>query len=135
MTELSIKEILKLRTIAVVGCSNTPGKPGHDIPSYLKGNGYEVIPVNPNAQEVLGEKSYPALLDIPPQRGVDIVEVFRPSIDVPGIVEQVLQMKQKPKVLWLQTGIRDDSSAEKARKSDITVVQDKCLMVEHAASV
>jgi len=123
-----ITAALKSETIAVVGCSSTPGKDAHDVPKYLDSNGYDVIPVNPYADEVLGRKAYDSLTDVPHE--VDLVEVFRPSGEVSGIVDSVLE-RDDVEVLWLQLGISDDEAAARAREAGIDVVQDRCLKVEH----
>jgi hypothetical protein len=131
-----IKEILKYKVIAVVGLSKEPEKDSHRVSAYLKQHGYRIIPVNPFADEVLGEKSYKSLLDIPLeiQKTIEIVDIFRPSKDVPPIVEQAIKLKQiygKPFVVWMQLGIVNEAAAEAARRAGLIVVMDKCLMVEH----
>jgi uncharacterized protein len=137
LSEDEIKEILaKYRTVAVVGLSREPGKDSHRVSAYLKKHGFSIIPVNPFADEVLGEKSYKSLLDIPPkiQKTIEIVDVFRPSEDVPPIVEQAVKLHAQygvPRVVWMQLGIVNEEAAEAARKAGLTVVMDKCLMIEH----
>jgi predicted CoA-binding protein len=132
-----IKEILKkYKVIAVVGLSKEPEKDSHRVSAYLKRHGYRIIPVNPSADEVLGEKSYPSLLDIPPevQKTIEIVDIFRPAKDVPPIVEQAVKLKQKngkPFVVWMQLGIVNEQAAEAGRRAGLIVIMDKCLMVEH----
>jgi hypothetical protein len=132
-----IKEILeKYRVIAVVGLSKEHGKDSHRVAAYLKQHGYRIIPVNPFADEVLGEKSYPSLLDIPPeiQKTIEIVDIFRPAKDVPPIVEQAVELKRKngkPFVVWMQLGIVNEQAAEAGRSAGLIVIMDKCLMVEH----
>jgi hypothetical protein len=126
----------KYRVIAVVGLSKEPGKDSHRVSAYLKQHGYRIIPVNPFADEVLGEKSYPSLLDIPPeiQKTIEIVDIFRPAKDVPPIIEQAIKLKEKngkPFVVWMQLGIVNEQAAEAGRRAGLTVVMDKCLMVEH----
>ncbi len=137
MGQNQIKDILKkYKVIAVVGLSKEPEKDSHRVSAYLKQHGYRIIPVNPFADEVLGEKSYKSLLDIPPeiQKTIEIVDIFRPSKDVPPIVEQAIKLKQfygKPFVVWMQLGIVNEAAAEAARRAGLIVVMDKCLMVEH----
>jgi hypothetical protein len=122
------KEILeKYKTIAVVGCSTNPEKPAHYVPKYLKDHGYKIIPVNPFAEEILGEKVYPSLTEVPGK--VDVVEVFRPSQETPGVVEQAI--KKGAKAVWLQEGIVSDEAAELARGAGIEFVMDRCMMKEH----
>ncbi|MCL9813972.1 CoA-binding protein [Natranaeroarchaeum aerophilus] len=123
-----ITAALDSETIAVVGCSSTPGKDAHDVPSYLDSNGYDVIPVNPYADEILGRKAYDSLTDVPHE--VDLVDVFRPSEEVSGIVDSVLE-RDDVEFLWLQLGISDDDAVTRAREAGIDVVQDRCLKVEH----
>ena len=130
-------EILdEYRVIAIVGASNTIGRPSHRVAAYLKQHGYKIIPVNPNIHELFGEKSYKSLLDIPPhiQATIDIVDIFRKSEDVPPIVDQAIELKQKtgrPFVVWMQQDIVNEAAAEKARQAGLIVVMDKCLMKEH----
>ena len=137
MSQNEIKEILtKYKTVAVVGLSREPGKDSHRVSAYLKQHGFHIIPVNPFADEILGEKSYKSLLDIPPeiQKTIEIVDVFRPSKDVPPIVEQAIKLKAaygKPNVVWMQLDIVNEHAAEAARKAGLTVVRDKCMMIEH----
>ncbi len=137
MSQNEIKEILqKYRVIAVVGLSKELGKDSHRVSAYLKQHGYRIIPINPFAEEVLGEKSYPSLLDIPPeiQKTIEIVDVFRRAEDVPSIMEQAIKLKQKngkPFVVWLQLGIANEEAAEAGRRAGLIVVMDRCLMVEH----
>ena len=137
MSQNEIKEILKkYKVVAVVGLSKEPRKDSHRVSAYLKKNGYRIIPVNPFADEVLGEKSYPSLLDIPSeiQKTIEIVDIFRRAEDVPSIMEQAIKLKQrngKPYVIWLQLGIVNEEAADAGRRAGLTVVMDKCLMVEH----
>lgn len=125
----TIERALNCDTIAVVGCSSTPGKAAHDVPKYLLDHGYDVIPVNPFAEEVLDRTAYDTLADVPD--GVDLVDVFRPSEEVSGIVDEVLD-REEVDVLWLQLGIRDDDATARARERGIDVMQDRCLKVEHS---
>jgi predicted CoA-binding protein len=132
-----IKRILtECRVIAVVGLSREPERASYQVSAYLKKHSYRMIPVNPFADEVVGEKSYRSLLDIPTeiQREIDVVDVFRRAEDVPPIVEQAVKlhgMHGKPCVVWMQLGIVNKEAAEAARKAGLTVVMDKCIMQEH----
>ncbi len=132
-----IKEILsRYRVVAVVGLSKDPEKDSHIVSVYLKQHGYSIIPINPFADEILGEKSYKSLLDIPPeiQKTIEIVDVFRPAKEVVQIVEQAITLKQmygKPFVVWMQLGIVSEKAAEMASGAGLIVIMDKCLMVEH----
>jgi len=137
LSQNEIKEILtKYKTIAVVGLSRELGKDSHRVSTYLKNHGFRIIPVNPFADEVLGEKSYKSLLDIPPevQKTIEVVDIFRPSEDVPLIVEQAIKLKTmygKPYVVWMQLGIVNEQAAEAAEKAGLIVVMDRCMMIEH----
>lgn len=123
-----IQALLDLETIAVVGCSATAGKAAHNVPKYLIEHGYDVIPVNPFADEIFGREAYDSILDVPD--GVDLVDVFRPSEEVPDIVDDVLQ-REDVQGLWLQLGISHDEAAERAAAAGLTVVQDRCIKIEH----
>ena len=123
-----IREILSKKRVAVVGCSTTPGKAAHDIPKYLIDHGYEVVPVNPYADEVLGRKAYDSLADVPGE--IDIVDVFRPSDELDGIVDEVLE-RGGVDVLWTQTGISNREATDRAEEAGVRVVEDACMKVEH----
>lgn len=126
--EQSIMAILKdSKTIAVVGMSTNPSKAAYRIPKYLKEVGYRIIPVNPTADEILGEKAYKSLEEIPEK--VDIVDVFRPSEYTPEIVQSAVKLN--PKLIWLQLGISNGNSMRIAKENNISYVENKCLMVEH----
>jgi len=124
-----LREILALDTVAVVGCSSTPGKAAHDIPKYLIDHGYNVIPVNPFADEIFGREAHDSLADV--EADIDIVDVFRPSEEVPDIVDGVLERTADAGVVWLQLGIRHDEATARAEEAGKQVVQDKCIKVEH----
>jgi len=115
------------KTIAVVGLSSDPRRPSYQVAAYLKSAGYTIIPVNPNETEVLGEKSYARLEDVPVP--IDIVDVFRRPEEVPPVADSAIGTRAK--VLWLQQGITHAVSAEKARAAGLLVVEDACLLVEH----
>jgi uncharacterized protein len=126
---LDIRKILELRNIAVVGMSNTEGKPANFVPKYLIENGYNVIPVNPTTSEVLGRKSYASISDVPEQ--VDIVDVFRRSEDVPIVVEDAIN-KKGVKVIWMQSSIYNEDAERRAKENGIDVVFNRCMKVEHS---
>jgi predicted CoA-binding protein len=128
--EDELREILGLETIAVVGCSTTPGKAAHDIPRYMLDHGYDVIPVNPFADEIFGREAYDSLADVPDEVDIDIVDVFRPSEEVAGIVDAALE-RDDCGVIWTQLGIRDDEATAQAEEAGRRVVVDRCLKVEH----
>lgn len=125
-----ITELLKnARTIAVVGLSDDPTRPSYGVSEYIQRQGYRIIPVHPTAKEVLGEKVYPSLRDIPEK--IDIVDVFRRPDAVPAIVDEVIELKLP--ALWLQEGVVHEEAAEKARNAGVAVVMDHCILKEHRA--
>lgn len=122
------KEILNSsRTIAVVGLSPKPDRPSHTVASYLKANGYRIIPVNPQVGEVLGEVSYPDLGSIP--EPVDVVDIFRRSEEVLAIVEEAIKIGAK--TVWMQEGVINEEAAARAREAGLLVVMDRCMLKEH----
>ncbi|MEW6046380.1 MAG: CoA-binding protein [Bacillota bacterium] len=121
-------EILKTaRTVAVVGLSPDPSRPSHNVASYLKRQGYRIIPVNPTVSEVLGEKSYPDLRSVP--EPIDVVDVFRRPEHVPQLVEDAIAVGAK--AVWLQEGVVHEQAAERARQAGLRVVVDRCMLKEH----
>ena len=127
-----IRKILELKNIAVVGMSNTEGRPANFVPKYLIENGYNVIPVNPNTTEALGRKTYPKVSDVPEQ--VDIVDIFRRSEDVPPVVDDAIK-KKGIKVIWMQSGIYNKEAERKAKENGIDVVYNRCMKVEHSVLI
>ncbi len=115
--------------IAVVGLSANPLRPSHGVSAYMQSQGYRIIPVNPEADEVLGEKAYASLLEVPDP--IDIVDIFRRSEFVPEIVDQAIQCKAS--AIWMQEGVVNEGAAEKARKAGLFVIMDSCILVEHRA--
>jgi len=127
LTDEEIREIYRtVKRIAVVGMSRNPDKPAHYVPMFLREKGYEIIPVNPVADEIAGLKAYKTLLDIPGQ--VDLVDVFRPSEEVPRIISEALE--KGVRIIWLQEGIYHPE-AEKAREKGVKVVWNRCMMREY----
>ncbi len=132
-----IRQILTdYKTIAVVGLSKDPEKDSYRVSKYLKNYGYRIIPVNPTVDEVLDEKSYASLLDIPVeiQKEIDIVDIFRRTEYVQPIVEQAVKLRNKygkPYVIWMQLRIINEKAAEIAKNAGFTVVMDRCIMQEH----
>jgi predicted CoA-binding protein len=116
------------RRIAVVGLSANPFRPSHFAAVYLISEGYDVIPVNPREQEVLGRKSYPSLSAIP--GAVEVVDIFREPEAVPAIVDEAIAVGAK--VVWMQLGVIHEEAAEKARRAGLEVVMDRCMKIEHA---
>jgi uncharacterized protein len=120
-----------VKTIAMVGVSANASRPSFFVFKYLGERGYRVIPVNPGlaGQDLLGQRVYASLLDIP--EPVDMVDVFRASQYVPGIVEQVLAMRPRPRVLWMQVGVRNEEAARLAEANGLEVVMDRCPKIEY----
>jgi len=124
----AILELLNnYKTIAVVGLSSNPMRPSHGVTEYMQGAGYRIIPVNPNEMEVLGEKCYARLEDVPEK--IDIVNVFRRAEEVPPVVESAIRIGAK--VVWMQMGVENEEAAEKARAAGLMVIEDACILVEH----
>ena len=119
--------LLSAKTIASVGLSSNQQKESYWIVSYLIDQGYRVIPVNPTADEILGEKSYPDLESVP--EPIDVVQVFRKPEDVPPVVDSAI--KAGAKVVWMQEGIVHEAAAQKAREAGLQVVMDACMRVTH----
>ena len=119
--------LLSAKTIASFGLSSNPGKESYGIVQYLKGQGYHIIPINPTAEEILGEKSYPDLESVP--EPIDVVQVFRRPEDVPPVVDSAIKVGAK--VVWMQEGIVNEEAAQKAREAGLQVVMDACMRVTH----
>jgi len=132
----TVSRILRFKTIAVVGLSKDPSRPSHDVASYMREHGYRIIPINPTVDEVLGEKSYRSLLDLPDRlkREIDVVDIFRRPEDVPPIVEQAVELRRtlgRPFAVWMQLGIVNEEAASRAREAGMDVVMDRCMKIEH----
>ena len=119
--------LTKYKRIAVVGLSSNPARPSYGVTEYMQSAGYQIIPVNPNETDVLGEPSYASLEDVPQK--IEIVDIFRCPEEVPPLVDAAIRAGAK--VIWMQLGIVNEAAAEKARAAGITVVMDACLLVEH----
>jgi hypothetical protein len=126
-TDDQIREILSLNKVAVIGVSKNSSKAAHYVPKYLSDNGYDVIPVNPSSDEILGKKCYDSVLDI--NEPIDIVDVFRPSDQVLPFVKDAIQ--KKPKVIWLQEGIHNSEAEELAKSHGIKIIFNRCMLAEH----
>jgi uncharacterized protein len=123
-----VTELLKrAKTIAVVGLSGRPLRPSHGVSAYMQSQGYRIIPVNPQIESCLGERSYPSLLEVPEK--IDIVNIFRRPEFVQEIVEQAIQLKVP--AIWMQEEVVHEKAAEKARRAGIFVVMDRCILKEH----
>jgi len=119
--------LLESKVIAIVGLSDKPDRASNRVAAYLKKQGYKVIPVNPVKKEILGDKCYPTLTDIP--EPVDIVDIFRKVDAIPAIVDAAIDISAK--AVWMQLGLAHHESAEKARQASLIVVQSKCTKIEH----
>ncbi|MCL5671152.1 MAG: CoA-binding protein [Acidobacteria bacterium] len=118
----------EFKTLAVVGLSSKPMRPSHGVSSYLKSHGYHIIPVNPHEESVLGEKAYASLEDVP--EAFDVVVIFRRSEYVPEVVDEAIH--KGAKVIWMQEGVENEEAARRARQAGLQVVQDRCILKEHA---
>jgi len=128
VTDEQVKELFEsATTIAVVGLSNDPFKASHGVARYLMSQGYTVIPVNPNSPQVLGLPSFPDLASL--GRPVDVVQIFRPSADVPPIVDQAIAIGAG--AVWMQEGIAHPGAARKAEAAGLQVIMNRCMMKEH----
>jgi hypothetical protein len=124
----AIEKILdECYTIAVVGLSSNPWRPSHNVAAYMKEQGYKVIPVNPNEQQVLGDKAYPTLADVPEK--IDLVDVFRRSEEAGAAVDEAIKVGAK--AVWMQEGVIDEEAAERAAQAGLLVVMDHCLLKAH----
>ncbi len=119
------------QTIAVVGLSPKPHRASFDVAQYMQSRGYRIIPINPNAQEVLGERAYASLREAAEHEQIDLVNCFRNSEDIAPIVEEALSIGAR--ALWLQLGIRDDESVNKAVQAGLVALQDRCIKIDHKA--
>ena len=130
MKDEEIKDTLRhFKTIVVIGISPKEDRPSYIVASYLKSKGYRIIPVRPDGEEILGEKVYHSLSEIPKEIGVDVVDIFRRSEDVPPVVEEAIQ--RGAKVVWMQEGVIHKEAGEKAEKAGLKVVMDRCMKKEH----
>ena len=128
MKKEPIEKLLKdAKTIAVVGLSSDSSKTSYHVARYMQECGYKIVPVNPNIKECLGEKAYPSLRDVPAK--VDIVDVFRRSEDVGPVADDAIEINAG--ALWMQQGIVNETAAKKAENAGLTVVMDRCIMMEH----
>ena len=125
-----IREILeRYRVVAVIGLSIKPERDSHRVASYLKDAGYEIIPIHPAQDEILGERAYAKLTEVPPERGVEIVDIFRRPDMVMPHVEEAIAIGAK--VVWFQEGIINNEAADRAREAGLQVVQNLCMLKEH----
>lgn len=128
--------VKKYKIIAVVGASKNEEKEAYKVPLYMKQHGYKIIPVNPTADQILGEKAYPSLLELPPElaKQVELVDVFRPSEELPQVAQQVIEMHKRhgrPFVFWAQLGLENEEAKQILSKKGIPYVMNACLRVIH----
>jgi len=126
-TDDEIRDILSLNKVAVIGMSKHPEKAAQFVPKYLSEQGYEITPVNPTTNEILGKKCYSEISKVDGE--IDIVDVFRPSDQILPIIKEAI--KKKPKVIWLQEGIHNPVAEELAIEAGIKIVFNRCMLVEH----
>lgn len=117
------------KTVAVVGLSDKPDRPSHEVAGYLKSHGYRIIPVNPTIKEALGEKAYPSLRDL--SERVDVVQIFRRPEDVPPVIDDAIAIGAK--VVWMQPGAENEEAADKAERAGVTAVVGHCMRAVHRA--
>jgi len=130
MKDEEIKDTLwSCKTVAVVGISPKEDRPSYIVAAYLKSKGYRIIPVRPEGEEILGEKVYHSLLEIPKEIQIDVVDIFRRSEDVPPVVDESIQ--RGVKVVWMQEGVINNEAGAKAEKAGLKVVMDRCMKKEH----
>ncbi len=134
-TTVSPREVLrKYKTIAVVGASKNPQKDANTVPQFMKDHGYKIIPINPTADEIVGEKAYPSLMDLPSDLAskVELVDVFRPSEELPQVAQQVVDMHRKygrPLVFWAQLGLENEEAKQILLKNQIPYIMNACLRI------
>jgi len=126
-TDEEIKDIFTLKKIAVIGMSRHPVKAAHFVPKYLSEQGFDITPINPTADKILGKKCYPDISSV--KHHIDIVDIFRPSEQVLSVIQEVI--KKKPNVIWLQEGIHNAEAEQLAMKEGIIVVFNRCMLAEH----
>lgn len=133
--EINIHDILKeTKTVAIIGCSKNKYRTSYHIASYLQEQNFTIIPIHPDYDEVLGEKAYDSILDIPEDVEIDIVDIFRDSEHTGEMVDEIIEWTNKTgqqPVIWTQLGVSSDEAKQKAEKSGLPYVEEKCLMVEH----
>ncbi len=126
-TDDEIRNFLSLKKVAVIGISRSESKAAHFVPKYLLENGFDIIPVNPNSNEILSKKCYKEIADV--EGEIDIVDLFRPSEDVLPFVRDAI--KKNPKVIWLQEGIHNEEAENLAKEHGIDIVFNRCMLAEH----
>ncbi|PZR97959.1 MAG: CoA-binding protein [Candidatus Chloroheliales bacterium] len=125
----AIEQALAMKNVAIVGLSNKPDRPSNHVGAYLAAHGYQIVPVNPTEDEVLGLKAYPSISDIPADVPIEVVDIFRRGEDTPPIVEQAIA--RGAKAVWLQQGITNEESRRLAEEAGMLYVEDHCMRREH----
>jgi predicted CoA-binding protein len=130
-----VEKVLQYRTVAIVGLSRSADKDSYKVAEFLKSKGYRIIPINPNAEEILGEKAYSSLKDLPEnlKASIEVVDIFRKSEDVPPIVEEAVEIRKKYgrlKAIWMQEGVVNKEAAQAAEDAGLIVIMDRCMMKE-----
>jgi len=126
-TDQEIKDVFTLKKIAVIGMSRHFIKAAHFVPKYLSEQGFDITPINPTTNEILGKKCYPDISSI--QHAIEIIDIFRPSEQVLSVIQEAI--KKKPKVIWLQEGIHNAEAEKLAMKEGIIVIFNRCMLAEH----
>jgi predicted CoA-binding protein len=126
-SDQQIREILSLSKVVVVGMSKNSSKAAHYVPKYLADNGYDITPVNPTTDKILGKKCYSSISEVDGE--IDIIDIFRPSDQVLPVIQEAI--KKKPKVIWLQEGIHNSEAEELATRAGIKVIFNRCMLAEH----
>jgi predicted CoA-binding protein len=131
----AVEKVLQYRTVAIVGLSRSADKDSYKVAEFLKSKGYRIIPINPNAEEILGEKAYSSLKDLPEnlKASIEVVDIFRKSEDVPPIVEEAVELRKKYgrlKAIWMQEGVVNKEAAQAAEDAGLIVIMDRCMMKE-----
>ena len=130
MTHDALRALLReVRTIAVVGLSPKRDRPSHGVARYLQGAGYQIVPINPGHEEILGERSYPTLAAAAREHTIDVVDVFRRSEHAGAVVDEAIALR--PRLIWLQQGVVDAAAAARAEAVGIPIEMDSCLAVQH----
>jgi len=130
MTHDALRALLReVRTIAVVGLSPKRDRPSHGVARYLQGAGYQIVPINPGHEEILGERSYPTLAAAAREHAIDVVDVFRRSELAGAVVDEAIALR--PRLIWLQQGVVDAAAATRAEAAGIPIEMDSCLAVQH----
>ena len=135
-----VEVLRRAKVVAVVGASKNPEKDAHRVPAYLKEAGYKIIPINPTADEILGEKAYPSLEALPDEvaREVDVIDVFRPPREALSIAEQAIKLASrtgKRYVVWFQIGTASDEAVKRLTEAGLDVVVNRCMMAEHRENI